>query len=104
MIGAKSWIDAQDRDHAFHHEPGADQKDTGERNFRDNEGAAHPARRRTGIRAAGLVQKSVHVRTRGLQRRDDTEKDTGNDRDADSKKEHRHVELNIFRPCDASGA
>ena len=100
MIGAKSGIDAQHREHALHHGAGADQQDAGERDFRHDQRAPHSARRRAGVRATGLVQENIHVRARGLKRRDDPEENAGDNRGADREQEHGEIHLNVVRPGD----
>ena len=102
MVRAKTRIDVQDGEQAFHHERGANEQHARERDFRDDEHAPRPSRGGGRLRAAGLIEKRVYIRARGQQRGNNSKEDAGGDRNQHRENKHGEIEMDIFRPVDPS--
>ena|SRR5438477_5529297 len=99
MIGAESWIEFTQVDETAYQQPGADQQNEGDGDFRNHEQAAEP-RSLAALRGATptFIQRFIKIEVRRLRGWRETEDQAGNKRHQRGEDEHLRIDADRIGP------
>ena len=102
MVCSKPEVYALDHEIAPDHQAAGHEKDDGNRDFDDDQGAAGEGAG-TGGTAAALFERESRIGARRLQRRDEPERDAGAEGDGSGEQEHAPVNHDRLKSGEISG-